>query len=96
MNLGSVLWLALLACYVVVLLLLRSIRKDLKNAQKELEEAQVEIIKKDNELEVIKNVQENLKTNNGKKGPQKIESPASGDSDSRITRLNRMRDNGKD
>ena len=78
------------ACCVILFLILLAIRKDLKNALKELEAAQLEIIRKENELEVISNVGKELKESKGRKAPQKIDPPASGDNASRIERLNRL------
>ena len=82
--------LAVSACCVILFLVLLALRKDLKNTRKELEVAQLEIIRKENELEVISNVGKELKASKGRKAPQSIDPPVSGDSASRIERLNRL------
>ena len=92
MSSGSVFLLVISACCTTLFLILLSLRKDLKNTRKELEEAQIEIIRKDHELEVIKSVEKELKASRGKKAPQKVDAPAAGDSTAHINRLNGVSD----
>ena len=92
MSVGTILLLVCLAGCLILFLILRSVQKELKNTQKELEDAQLEVIRKENELEVIGNVQEKLRTVRERKAPKKTDAPASGDSDSRIARLNGLSD----
>ena len=90
MSSESVILLVTSSCCAILFLILLSLRKDLRSARKELEDAQIEIIRKNNELEVIRNVEKELKASRGKNAPQKVDAPASGDSVSRVDRLNRM------
>lgn len=95
MSISTIFILFLSACCFVMVLILRTLAKDLKDTQAKLVKAQREIITIHNELEVIQNVQTELKAIKNRKGPQKIGSAADGDSASRIDRLNRVSDIGK-
>ena len=75
-------------CIIGMLLVLRMVWRDLKRAKDELVEAQTEILRKDSEMEVIRNVQEKVNAAMGKEKPKSKDAPASGDSASRIARLN--------
>ena len=92
MSSESVILLVTSSCCAILFLILLSLRKDLRSARKELEDAQIEIIRKNNELEVIRNVEKELKASRRKNAPQKVDAPASGDSTSRVDRLNRLSD----
>ena len=92
MSSESVILLVTSSCCAILFLILLSLRKDLRSARKELEDAQIEIIRKNNELEVIRNVGKELKESRGKNAPQKMDAPNAGDSTSRVDRLNRMSD----
>lgn len=75
-------------CIIGMLLVLRMVWRDLKRTRDELVEAQTEIVRKDSEMEVIRNVQEKVNAAMGKEKPKSKDAPASGDSASRIARLN--------
>lgn len=90
MSWVTVCLLLLSACCVILFLIVLAVRKDLRSTRKELEAAQLEIIRKENELEVMSNVGKELKEIKGGKAPQKVDPPATGDSASRIERLNRL------
>ena len=79
-------------CIIGMLLILRMVWKDLKRARDELVEAQTEILRKDSEMEVIRDVQEKVNAAMGKEKPKSKDAPASGDSASRIARLNGVQD----
>lgn len=90
---GSVMALVLSAmCIIGMLLVLRMVWKDLKRAKDELVEAQTEILRKDSEMEVIRDVQEKVNAARGKEKPKRKDAPASGDSASRLARLNGVQD----
>ena len=75
-------------CIIGMLLVLRMVWRDLKRTRDELVEAQTEIVRKDSEMEVIRDVQEKVKAAMGKEKPKSKDAPASGDSASRTARLN--------
>ena len=79
-------------CIIGMLLILRMVWKDLKRARDELVEAQTEILRKDSEMEVIRDVQEKVNAAMGKEKRKSKDAPASGDSASRIARLNGVSD----
>ena len=79
-------------CIIGMLLVLRMVWRDLKRTRDELVEAQTEIVRKDSEMEVIRNVQEKVNAAMGKEKPKSKDAPASGDSASRIARLNGVQD----
>ena len=79
-------------CIIGMLLILMMVWKDLKRARDELVEAQTEILRKDSEMEVIRDVQEKVNAAMGKEKPKSKDAPASGDSASRIARLNGVSD----
>ena len=79
-------------CIIGMLLILMMVWKDLKRARDELVEAQTEILRKDSEMEVIRDVQEKVNAAMGKEKPKSKDAPASGDSASRISRLNGVSD----
>ena len=79
-------------CIIGMLLVLRMVWKDLKRAKDELVEAQTEILRKDSEMEVIRDVQEKVNAARGKEIPKRKDAPASGDSASRLARLNGVSD----
>ena len=79
-------------CIIGMLLILMMVWKDLKRARDELVEAQTEILRKDSEMEVIRDVQEKVNAAMGKEKPKSKDAPASGDSASRIARLNGVQD----
>ena len=79
-------------CIIGMLLILRMVWKDLKRARDELVEAQTEILRKDSEMEVIRSVQEKVNAVRDKEKPKSKDAPASGDSASRIARLNGVQD----
>ena len=79
-------------CIIGMLLVLRMVWKDLKRAKDELVEAQTEIVRKDSEMEVIRSVQEKVNAVRDKEKPKSKDVPASGDSASRIARLNGVQD----
>ena len=79
-------------CIIGMLLILRMVWKDLKRARDELVEAQTEILRKDSEMEVIRDVQEKVNAAMGKEKPKSKDAPAYGDSASRIARLNGVQD----
>lgn len=54
-------------------------------------EAKAEIAQK--QMEVVHEVRKELKIIEEEKAPEKVEAPASGDSSSRLDRLNRLHDN---
>lgn len=90
---GSVMALVLSAmCIIGMLLVLRMVWRDLKRAKDELVEAQTEILRKDSEMEVIRDVQEKVNAARGKEMPKRKDAPASGDSASRLARLNGVQD----
>ena len=64
----------------------------ISSAKDELVEAQTEILRKDSDMEVIRNVQEKVNAVMGKEKPNRKDAPASGDSASRIARLNGVSD----
>lgn len=92
MSLTSIFFLVVAVTCLIMVFILRSLIKSLDRTQKELEKAQVEIVTKNNELEVIRDVQTEIRKSKGRKAPQKIEAAAEGDSASRIDRLNRVSD----
>ena len=75
-------------CIIGMLLVLRMVWRDLKRTRDELVEAQTEIVRKDSEMEVIRDVQEKVNAARGKEIPKRKDAPASGDSASHIARLN--------
>ena len=75
-------------CIIGMLLVLRMVWRDLKRTRDELVEAQTEIVRKDSEMEVIRDVQEKVNAARGKEIPKRKDAPASGDSASRSARLN--------
>ena len=79
-------------CIIGMLLVLRMVCRDLKRAKDELVEAQTEILRKDSEMEVIRSVQEKVNAVRDKEKPKSKDAPASGDSASRIARLNGVQD----
>lgn len=79
-------------CIIGMFLVLRMVWRDLKMAKDELVEAQTEILRKDSEMEVIRDVQEKVNAAMGKEKPKRKDAPASGDSASRIARLNGVQD----
>ena len=79
-------------CIIGMFLVLRMVWRDLKMAKDELVEAQTEILRKDSEMEVIRDVQEKVNAVMGKEKPNRKDAPASGDSASRIARLNGVSD----
>ena len=79
-------------CIIGMLLVLRMVWKDLKRVKDELVEAQTEILRKDSEMEVIRDVQEKVNAAMGKEKPKSKDAPASGDSASRLARLNGVQD----
>ena len=79
-------------CIIGMILVLRMVWKDLKRAKDELVEAQTEIVRKDSEMEVIRNVQEKVNEARCKEMPKSKDVPASGDSASRTARLNGVSD----
>ena len=79
-------------CIIGMFLVLRMVWRDLKRAKDELVEAQTEILRKDSEMEVIRDVQEKVNVARGKEKPKSKDAPASGDSASRIARLNGVSD----
>ena len=79
-------------CIIGMFLVLRMVWRDLKMAKDELVEAQTEILRKDSEMEVIRDVQEKVNAAMGKEKPKSKDAPASGDSASRIARLNGVQD----
>ena len=79
-------------CIIGMLLVLMMVWRDLKMAKDELVEAQTEILRKDSEMEVIRDVQEKVNAAMGKEKPKSKDAPASGDSASRIARLNGVQD----
>ena len=79
-------------CIIGMLLVLRMVWRDLKRTRDELVEAQTEIVRKDSEMEVIRDVQEKVNAARGKEKPKSKDAPASGDSASRIARLNGVQD----
>ena len=80
----------------ILVLILRSVLKDLRNTQEKLSRAQVEIIAKKNELEVLRSVHDKLKESKSKKSPENVEAAPKGDSSSRINRLNRVSNSNKE
>ena len=92
MSLGTIISIITSGGCLVMVLVNRLLSRQLKETERNLEKAQLEIINKNNELEVIKSVQSELKTSNNRKGPKKTEPADEGDSSSRISRLNGVSD----
>jgi len=93
MSIGIVMSMLLSGACVVLLLIISSLRKDLKKAWSDLDDAKAEIISRKNEMEVIRNVEKELKESKGKKAPESVATAPTGDSASRLSRLNGVSDN---
>jgi hypothetical protein len=61
-----------------------------KDLKKDIQQAQVTVKKREQELEKIDEVQQKLTTITQEKPPERIEPPESGDSAGRLDRLNRL------
>jgi hypothetical protein len=61
-----------------------------KDLKKDIQQAQVTVKKREQELEKIDEVQQKITTITQEKPPEKIEPPESGDSAGRLDRLNRL------
>jgi predicted negative regulator of RcsB-dependent stress response len=61
-----------------------------KDMKKDIQQAQVTVKKREQELEKIDEVQQKITTITQKKPPEKIEPPESGDTAGRLDRLNRL------
>ena len=61
-----------------------------KDMKKDIQQAQVTVKKREQELEKIDEVQQKITTITQEKPPEKIEPPESGDSAGRLDRLNRL------
>ena len=67
----------------------------LKSSLEKLDSKTVELATVKQEMEVIREVKDKITASKEKKKPEKTESAASGDSDSRLNRLNRVSDTDK-
>jgi len=61
-----------------------------KDLKKDIQQAQVTVKKREQELEKIHEVQQKITTITQEKPPEKIEPPENGDSAGRLDRLNRL------
>jgi hypothetical protein len=61
-----------------------------KDLKKDIQQAQVTVKKREQQLEKIDEVQQKITTITQEKPPEKIEPPESGDSAGRLDRLNRL------
>jgi len=96
MSVGTMLTLVLSGLCTVLALMVGSLRKDLKKAWSELDDAKAEIITRKNEMEVVRDVQTELKESKARKTPEMVEPVPAGDSASRLDRLNRVPVGNKD
>ena len=88
MNANTVMTIIMALCTGLMGLAFMSVRKDLRNTQEKLSDAEAEIITRKNELEVIKSVQDRIREAEGRKKPEYTAPPA--DAASRTERLNRV------
>lgn len=86
----SVLYLIMATAFVATILLLLYLWKTLLQAKKDLKNAKDNLDAKDKEMEVVKDVQDALKSSKDKMGPERVAPPNDGDSASRLDRLNRL------
>ena len=92
MNIALTGTVALLICIAILSFLNRRLRKKLESAEDKLKVAEEESETKTKELESIKDVQTKLQEVRETENPQTVASPESGDSDSRLSRLNKLSD----
>lgn len=92
MNITLIAVTALIALAGILVALLAVKGGKLKRLQEKLDSKEVELSVKQQELEVVRDIQEKFKVSKQKKAPDKVESPADGDSDTRLKRLNSMSD----
>lgn len=88
MSMSTIISLALFGFGFVLVLIVKSYKKDLQKSKNEIEKLKAQIMVRKQELEVIRDVQANLNKVKEAKKPKKVETAVSGDSDARINRLN--------
>lgn len=81
---------ALVLTSAVLGVMLALTKGKLKRTEDKLQTAEIKVKLKDSELEVVRDVQSKIKKSETKEMPEKKDTPVSGDSTSRIERLNRM------
>ncbi len=86
---GSV---VLLLCILILAYLNRKLRTKLEAEEDKRKAAEKEAESKEKELEAIKDVQTKLKEVRETEKPEVVAAPDSGDSDIRLSRLNRLSD----
>lgn len=96
MSMLYVLLLLISAVAFILFLLLRLVWRDLKEARDEVEAMSLEVIRKNTELEAIRDVQDKIRKTGEKSSPKKTDAADPGDSISRIARLNGLQDSGKE
>ena len=96
MNIALTGTVALLICIAILSFLNRRLRKKLETAEDKLKSAEEEAETKTKELESIKDVQTKLQEVRETEKPETVASPESGDSDTRLSRLNKLSDGNKD
>ena len=92
MNIALTGTVALLICIAILSFLNRRLRKKLETAEDKLKAAEEEAATKTKELESIKDVQTKLQEVRETEKPQTVDAPDGGDSDSRLSRLNKLSD----
>ena len=95
MNIGIIVIAFLTTTCVFFFSLYLAKKKEIKIRDLEIQTLKASLIVKEQELEVIKNVQIKILENKKKNAPKTVQSCDAGDSDSRLERLNRVSDNSQ-
>lgn len=88
MNIGLTAVVVLLGCIVALTYVIKKLKEQVETAESKQKEAEEDADARKKELESIKEVQTKLEESENKEAPEKVEAAPSGDSASRLERLN--------
>ncbi len=96
MNIGLTATVVLLGCIVALTYVIKQLKKKVEDAEEKEKEAEKNAENKQKELESILEVQKRLNEIESEEAPEKIEAAPSGDSASRLARLNSVSDGSEE
>lgn len=88
MNVGLTAVVVLLGCIVALTYVIKKLKEQVETAETKQKEAEEDADARKKELESIKKVQTKLEESENREAPEKVEAAPSGDSASRLERLN--------
>lgn len=88
MNIGLMAVVVLLGCIVALTYVIKKLKEQVETAEIKQKEAEEDADARKKELESIKKVQTKLEESENREAPEKVEAAPSGDSASRLERLN--------